>query len=427
MLRFILSTLVVIAAWATLVVFGTLAGWWREPLTSDPDTGAFMAAAKEQIDTEYNGNVAFVLLKNGKAYGEHFRSVGNPVDGDTLFQTASLSKWVSAWGVMSLVDAGKLDLDAPVSKYLTRWELPPSEFDNGEVTVRRLLSHTAGLTDGLGYGGFAPGEKIQPLTESLTKAADASPGKDGKVQVGVQPGEEFNYSGGGYTLLQLLVEEVSGQSFNDYMVANIFKPLGMDRTTYVLEEPVQSNVAVLYDEAGKPATHYRFASLAATSLYTSTNDLTRFIDAQLAGSEDQPIGRKILTPETVQEMRLPHASQMGADIWGLGTMLYAPNNTGGFIIGHDGNNEPAINTAARFDPDSGDGIIILETGNKLLATELAGEWIFWRTGNVDFLMVTMESKDMIRTVLLGWIVIIIFALFLAWRSRRAKKKRPSLA
>lgn len=401
MLRYILSALIVMAAWAVLVVFGTLEGWWREPLTSNSDTSAFMAAAKERIDAEYKGNVAFVLLQNGKAYGEHFKSVGDPVDGDTLFQTASLSKWVSAWGVMSLVDAGKLDLDAPISKYLTRWKLPPSEFDNDEVTVRRLLSHTAGLTDGLGYGGFAPGEKIQPLTESLTKAADASPGKDGRVHVGGQPGEEFNYSGGGYTLLQLLVEEVSGQSFNDYMVANIFKPLGMNRSTYILEEPVQSNVAVLYDTTGKPATHYRFASLAATSLYTSTNDLTRFINAQLADTEGEPIGRKILTPDLVGEMRLAHASQMGADIWGLGTMLYAPNNNGDFIIGHDGNNEPAINTSARFDPDSGDGIIILETGNKLLATELAGEWTFWRTGNVDFLMVTAESENMIRTILMG--------------------------
>ena len=92
-----------------------------------------------------------------------------------------------------------------------------------------------------------------------------------------------------------------------------------------------------------------------------------------------------LTPKTLEEMRRPHASQLGADIWGLGTLLYAGNNAGGFVIGHDGNNDPAINTAARLDPETGNGASV-ETGNRLLATALAGEWLFWRTGNVDFLM-----------------------------------------
>ena len=77
---------------------------------------------------------------------------------------------------MKLVDNGQLDLDAPVSNYLTRWQLPPSPFNNQEVTVRRLLSHTAGLTDGLGYSGFEEGHPLQSLEQSLTKAADADSG-----------------------------------------------------------------------------------------------------------------------------------------------------------------------------------------------------------------------------------------------------------
>jgi CubicO group peptidase (beta-lactamase class C family) len=86
---------------------------------------------------------------------------------------------------MTLVEDGRLDLDTPVQTYLTRWSLPESEFGNDGVTVRRLLSHTAGLTDGLGYAGFAPGIEVQALTDSLTRAADASPGADGRVLVGV--------------------------------------------------------------------------------------------------------------------------------------------------------------------------------------------------------------------------------------------------
>ena len=119
------------------------------------------------------------LIEKGRPVGERYVSIGRPVDRDTLFQVASLSKWITALGVMTLVDAGRVDLDAPVDTYLKRWKLPPSEFDNRKVTVRRLLSHTAGLTDGLGYGGFEPGEPIQPLPDSLTRASDASPGNDG--------------------------------------------------------------------------------------------------------------------------------------------------------------------------------------------------------------------------------------------------------
>ena len=127
-----------------------------------------------------------------------------------------------------------------------------------------------------------------------------------------------------------------------------------------------------FDERGSLATHYRFASVAAASLYTTTADMTRFLQAHLAGPQGEAPGRGVLLPQTLVEMRRPHASSFGADIWGLGTMLYAPNNSGGFVIGHDGNNEPAINTAARLDPSTGDGIIILETGNKLLARRAEG-------------------------------------------------------
>jgi CubicO group peptidase (beta-lactamase class C family) len=103
---------------------------------------------------------------------------------------------------MALVEQGRVDLDEPAARYLSRWRLPESEFDNDQVTVRRLLSHTAGLTDRLGYGGFGPGEPIQSLEDSLTQAADAMGGADGQVRVGEDPGAQWLYSGGGYALLQ---------------------------------------------------------------------------------------------------------------------------------------------------------------------------------------------------------------------------------
>lgn len=427
MARFFTSLLAGLLAAAVavgLVLFGAIEGWGRSRLAPAGETRQFAAAVAARLDRDSRGNAAFVLVEDGRPVSEHFVSRGAPVDRDTRFQVASLSKWATAWGVMALVEKGRLDLDAPVSRYLTRWRLPRGAYDNDQVTVRRLLSHTAGLTDGLGYAGFAPGAPVQSLEDSLTRAADASPDADGSVRVGREPGSGFEYSGGGYTLLQLIVEEVSGQAFNDYMVETVFAPLGMTRTTYVLPDPAD-NVAVFYDAQGRPAPHFRFTSLAATSLYTSAGDMTRFIAAHVPGPNGERVGRGVLSPETLRVMRRPHASTMGADIWGLGVMLYAPNNGGDFVIGHDGDNEPAINTAVRLDPATGDGIVLLETGNELLATRTAGDWVFWNVGEVDFLSLTMELKAILRAAAIAAGVAFLTGFLLVWRPGR--RRRPAVA
>lgn len=416
MLRLILLTLLALIVWAVAFVGGTVMGVWREPLARPGDTQAFAKAAIARLDQRNKGNAVFLLIERGRPVASHNISIGRPVDENTRFQVASLSKWITAWGVMALVDAGKLDLDAPVSRYLTRWKLPPSKFDNNGVTVRRLLSHTAGLTDGLGYAGFRPGERLQTLEESLTRTADVSPGHSGIVQVGQAPGSAFEYSGGGYTLLQLLIEEVSGRPFNDYMKATVLEPLGMTGSTFILEENPQ-NVADFYDTDGKLATHFKFTALAAASLYTTAADLSRFIAAHIA-ADGAPPGRGVLKPQTLELMRKPQAQQLGIDIWGLGTILYAPNNAGDYIIGHDGNNDPAINTTARLDPATGDGIVILETGAPWLATTTAGEWVFWRTGNVDLFTVVGEFNKTLETLALGAVAILVAAVLLAFMTRR---------
>ncbi|MFD3264774.1 serine hydrolase domain-containing protein [Phenylobacterium ferrooxidans] len=411
------ATLGVLAVWTVVFGAGTLEGWWRRPLAPQGDTAAFAAAADRMIAAESTGNLAFTLIEQGRPVHERFASKGAPVDRDTLFQVASLSKWITALGVMTLVDAGRVDLDAPVDTYLSRWKLPPSEFDNRQVTVRRLLSHTAGLTDGLGYAGFAPGQPVQPLVASLTRAADASPHAEGAVKAGLQPGAGWKYSGGGYTLLQLLIEDVTGEPFAAYMRRAVLDPLGMTRSTFLLPEPWPANVAEIYGPGGTKAIHYRFTATGAASLYTSAADLTRLIAAHRPGTDGTPAGRGVLRPSTLAEMRRPHAAQYGADIWGLGLVLYAPNEAGDFIAGHDGNNFPAINTAARFDPASGDGIVVLETGDEALATRLAGEWVFWRTGNVDNLMVLLEARRTLVVLAIGWAVILLGAGVFGWRLR----------
>ncbi|MFK8042957.1 serine hydrolase domain-containing protein [Congregibacter sp.] len=411
-LLYCMSALVLIGMWAVLVFAAISGGWLKSPIVDSNSPKSFAEAARGVVDGSHTGNLSMYLIENGRVAEGVFRSSGEAVDGSSVYQVASLGKWITAWGVMTLVEDGTIDLDSPVSNYLTRWTLPSGDFDPDGVTVRRLLSHTAGLDDALGYDGFESAASVQSLEESLSRARDASPGKDGVVKVGMQPGAEWKYSGGGYTMLQLIIEEMSGQDFAEFMAVRVFGPLGMTRTTFRYSEAMELGLAENFSLDGRTEPFRWYSALAATSLFTTADDLVTFMSAQSSAGE-----QSVLSDEMLRLMRKPHATQMGAEIWGLGVMLFAPNNHGGYVIGHDGNNEPAINTVARYDPDTGDGIVILSTGSETLATRLAGEWIFWKTGNVDSLMFLMSLGLMLRVIAGGSLVILVLVGFFGFTRR----------
>ena len=397
--KYVFAATVSALIWAIVVVYGTLAGWWHKPITKKPTKKSFIAAATATINKEFVGNFAMAMMKDGIAEQEIFYSHKKRVDRNTIFQVASLSKFVSALGIMKLSELGKIHLDTPVSRYLTRWQLPPSEFDNGLVTARRLLSHTAGLTDELGYSGFLNRDSVQKLEESLTKASDADEGISGEVRVGIEPGSQWKYSGGGFTLLQLLVEETSGQSFNDFMADNLFEPLNMTSSTYLLSDSLQSRLCEFYNSDKTPAAHFYYTSLAATSLYTSMADLETLFQFLLKGKGD------LLTQESLRLMRESHWEVMGEKIFGLGCMLYIDIENDEHIFGHDGHSTPPINTAIRINPVTSEGIIVLETGNPDLASRIASDWVFAKTGKVDTLLFLMQMNKMVKLLFAGLILV----------------------
>lgn len=408
---------IALLVWVALVAVGAREGWLRAMPAAKGDTAGFLRWAESRYEEESKGNFAIVLLDHGRVAETYFAAHGRAVDGDSLFQAASMSKWITAWGVMTLVEKGRIDLDVPVSRYLTRWHLPASKFDNDGVTVRRLLSHTAGLTDDLGFRGFAPVHQLPTIEQELTQAKDAQPGASGITRVEVQPGTNWRYSGGGYLMLQLLIEEVTQEPFNDYMRHAVFQPLGMKASTFV--DPDPANLADFYNADGSKAIHYKFTALAAASLYTSVADMTRFLQAQISGSKGEAPGRGVLTPITLKAMRMPHAFLYGIPVWGLGETLYVPNGADSYIVGHDGSNYPAINTTARIDPATGDGLVVLETGNSRLAMEIGGEWVFWRTGIFDLqTLVLFCGRNILIALLSGVLVILITAALAIWRGRR---------
>src|SRR6056297_803485 len=121
-LKYLLITLVGIIVWIAVVVLGTKKGYWHTPIAKDTNIESFIDASNIEIKNQFVGNFAMATINNGEIEVELFHTEGKSVDRNTVFQVASLSKWVSAVGIMKLVENGKLDLDVPVSTYLTRWQ-----------------------------------------------------------------------------------------------------------------------------------------------------------------------------------------------------------------------------------------------------------------------------------------------------------------
>lgn len=416
-LMLLLATL---ACWLSFVFFTAFSGWWMSPVVSPNDPAAFLSWATTTLERENAaGNSALVLIEDGRIFSEFYRGAKAPVDADTVFSTASMSKWIAAHGAMQAVLEGKLDLDAPVANYLSRWELPANGFDPADVTVRRLLSHTAGFADGLGFGDYRLDETLPTLEEELSMPR-ASSGDPVRIEVSITPGSEWRYSGGGYLLLELVIEEVTGMRFEQYMQQRFFDPLNMQRSTYASLDTITNNAGSL-TRSGEPAEITHYASSAATAFATSASDLSRFVLAQIPQSN----ARRVLALDTVALMREPHGRRFGADIWGLGTMLYAPTPNGDVVFGHDGGNEPAINSAARINPDTGDALIVLETGHPSLATTVGSQWVLWQTGTPDFLDIDAVITSMVWPAIIG-ALIILFLLLTYWRLA-ARKRNSAVA
>jgi hypothetical protein len=146
--------------------------------------------------------------------------------------------------------------------------------------------------------------------------------------------------------------------------------------------------------------------------------MTRFLTAQFPGEKGAPPGRGVLSPATLEAMRRPQAFLFGIPVWGLGETLYVPNGAGSYVIGHDGNNYPAINTTARIDPATGDGILVLETGNPTLAREIGGEWTFWHAGTVGLdTLVMFDLRNILMLLASGALVIVIGSVALYRRGK----------
>ncbi len=321
---------------------------------------------------------AISLIQNGKSvwsngYGLADKNTKRPVTINTHFNIGSISKTFTAWAVMTLAEKGLIDLDTPVARYLKRWRLPKSDFDNNKVTVRRLLSHTAGLSvypASASINGYLPGEKMPALEEALSR----SYGSFGQLRVIREPGTSFEYTNGSYVILQLLIEDVTGQSFADYMQDNVFTPLGLTKTEYEWTPELEASVATPYNQNGEPWPHFQGVEQASGGVYTTAGDLARFV-AAIDSSEGNLSGGGVLKPETVLNMIVPAGESDGQ--YGLGYQM-TPLKKDGYFVAHQGANE-GFRALFLFDIENRAGIVILtnsDAGGRIMG-EIVCAWAKW--------------------------------------------------
>jgi len=281
-------------------------------------------------------------LEWAKEYGVRDSRTQAPVTEDTLFQVASISKSISAVVALRLVQDGILDLDKDVNDYLVSWKVPENEFTGVEkVTLRRVLSHTAGLTVP-GFRGYAEGEAVPTILQVLD---GVPPANNAPVRVDRVPGSEIRYSGGGYTVLQLLLEDVTGRTLSKLAAEYVFKPAGMTQSTLcpTCEDSLEGQTSRGHsvDKAGKVTNFKGYAFLDRGSgcceLWTTASDLARFIIAIQRALRGDP--GSILSRETVRAMIAPQENvPKGAGVSDKGFGFDLPRFGDAVYFNHDGGN-----------------------------------------------------------------------------------------
>ena len=260
-----------------------------------------------------------------RAYGMADISENRRMQVDTLLLAGSISKPVSALRALQLVEDEVFDLDEDINQYLTTWQVPENEFTTVEkVTLRRILNHTAGLTV-WGFRGYDVGDDIPTVVEVLDGLGNTDP-----VRVYKEPGESWQYSGGGYTIMQLAITDQLGVSFSETMQKNVLDRTSMRNSTFA--NPLPSNrildAAAGYRPNGDEVEGKRpiYPEMAAAGLWTTPSELIQY------AIEIQRILRTskggILKPETVDEMLTP-----GMNGHGLGPVV------GEHTFGHGGADE----------------------------------------------------------------------------------------
>ncbi len=312
--------------------------------------------------------VAIAVLRDGKlvhsaGYGTREAGTASTVDAETLFSVGSVSKVVTAATTLRLAAGGKLALDQDIATYLRSWKVPATpQVPAPQLTLRMLISHTSGL--GVhGFADYLPGEPLPTLEQTLDGIA---PAKNKPVRLLHTPGERGDYSGGGVMVEQQVLEDVTGQPLDAIARAQVFVPLGMQRSRYTDPQAGTDNIAKAHDGDGAltalPRGWQSFPEQGASGLWTSANDLAAFVAALTASYR----GQGNFLPRAIATDMMTEVSPS----WhGLGPRL---DGAGQARIFHHGGSNDSYRAWIEGYLETGDGFVILTNGENgaALAAEI---------------------------------------------------------
>jgi CubicO group peptidase (beta-lactamase class C family) len=303
--------------------------------------------------------LSLALVRDGRIdwtaeYGATGHSPSGLITPSTMFQAASLSKPVAALVALKLVQDGQLCLDEDVARYLRSWRIPANEFtETRPVTLRALLSHNAGVNVP-GFPGYADGEALPTLLQVLE---GSGPANSPPVSINVMPGSGYRYSGGGYQIIQLILEDVTSRPFEELARDLVLAPLGMDRSTFaVIPSTAHAHIAATgHSYAGELVAGgwHSYPEQAAASLWSTAGDLAMFVIGVMRafrGAEDA-----VLESDLAAQMQTPQAGNtgLGPGVHGEGADLHFDHSgwTRGYrayMIGY---------------PMRGDGLVVMANGD----------------------------------------------------------------
>ncbi len=310
---------------------------------------------RQVMDSAAIPGLGVALAQNGRivweeGFGWADRERMIPPTQHTMFSLASISKPFTATGLMRLVEGGKVDLDAPANRYLGAGKLTGLAGDAEQATVRRVMSHTAGLP--LHYRFYYAGDGYAEPPMDLTIA-----------RYGIlvyPPGQFYQYSNLGYGIVDQIIERVSGVPYRDYMRTRVFLPLGLTRTSVHLDPGLEPYAAQRYDSQLKPLPSYDFDHDGGSAVYASAHDLVRFGMFHL--KEHLPDQQRILADSTLDLMHRSITPPGAGTEYGLGWFLV--NDMGWRRLTHTGG-MPGVSTVLALYPAERVAVVVL--ANKAAA------------------------------------------------------------
>ncbi|HSG46060.1 MAG TPA: serine hydrolase domain-containing protein [Anaerolineales bacterium] len=380
----------------------------------------------ERMEHYYVPGVSITVISDyeidwAKGYGVQDAKGRQPVTPETLFPPASIGKTLTAVATLHYVDAGLVELDRDVNELLKSWKIPENEFMTQEdVTLRRLLSHTAGVSQS-GFKGYLQGEEFPNLTQILD---GEPPANNRPIRVDMVPGTQWRYSGGGYQIVEQLLVDVAGVSFPAIMQETILEPVGMNSTIYAVELPekLKSITASAHGRWGQPivGNWLNYPHMGAGASWTTPTDLAQFVNEIMLSLSGQ--SNRILSQEMANLMLKPHAEgipfigPLSMD-WGLGWQLN--ELSGEQYISHGGDIPEGYQNLLVVIPEQGWGVVIMTNGVN--GDALRWEILYTLAAHYGFL------PSLRQIILLGYLLLVSLSVLIVWAStfliRRARLRK----